>query len=1043
MSHKIYYLIFSVVLISRFFLPQSIFAKEYRSFVTPVFPIRGPEFWTLNDQSPYDNFRNYRELVDRHKLSATWLFRYDALFDDQIYTTARLFSENQERGLFLEITPNLVKDAGVEYPSGGGWSDSHRVFISGYTLVDRQLLIDTATSEFLKVYGHFPQVVAAWHIDAWSANYLFRSYGIKSIIVCADQYATDQYQIWGGWWGGPYYPSRNNILVPAQSLDYKLPIVISQWASRDPTNGYGGSVWESTFSVQANDYLIHKLDVNYFEKLLNIYTQNSNNQFGYLLVGIENDYDWKLYGNQIDKQLSVVSQWQTEGKIQTVTLSGFSTWYQQTYPGLSPSHQIASSLNDENNQPVNPSQPISESGEKTVTWEMTPYYRLAYQTNNDQFSVFDYRVYDQRYSEPYLETKNQFSQLHLVVPAEIDTVTFPQQTKILQSAELEQLRHPLSPKLPFQADLIPIVLWYLILLIFVFFYSRKNFVLGFLLLIGSITISLPLVKSGWLYPYGMGFWGPNGHDGIWHLSLIEHFSRSWNFTSPVLSGTQLSNYHFLFDIFSAIINRLTPFWSASTLYFQILPPTLAVLLGVTVYRFTRKWTQSKLSAYLALLLVYFGGGWGWVITWIRDQTLGGESMFWSTQAISTLINPPFALSVIILLLGLNLLITYQFKPNKKLVFIITILFGLLFQTKAYAGILLLSSLAIISLIEILQKSFKQAHLYKIWIGASVLTIITALPLLNLSQKAFIFQPLWFPHTMLQFNDRLSWTKLAQARQAYWATNNIIKGLTAELVALTIFIGGNLGIRIIGVLYIFKKINSWIKSKSSINYLDLVLILITLEAIIIPLVFVQTGTAWNTIQFFYYAMIFMALFSAKVIGSWLERINKKPLRVTIFIILFLFNLPTTIGTLKQYLPYRAPARIPYEELSALEKLRQQPPGTVLTYPFNQVKVSNYEAPKPLAYYASTAYVSAMSGHPVYLEDEINLELISAEAGWKTRKDLVQNLFMTLNDQTVNQFLDQNQVKYLYLLKGQNLNLHPDQLKFEKFFDNGLVTVYKRN
>ena len=34
-----------------------------------------------------------------------------------------------------------------------------------------------------------------------------------------------------------------------------------------------------------------------------------------------------------------------------------------------------------------------------------------------------------------------------------------------------------------------------------------------------------MVKSGLVYDYGMGFWGPNGHDGVWHVSLASSLAR--------------------------------------------------------------------------------------------------------------------------------------------------------------------------------------------------------------------------------------------------------------------------------------------------------------------------------------------------------------------------------------------------------------------------------------------------------------------------------------------------------------------------------------
>ncbi len=1039
-------------------LTSPVLAQTKPAWVTPAFPIRGQEFWTLEDQTPYDNFMNYRRLVDDNQLAATWLFRYDALFDDQIYTSARLFPSNQQRGLFLEITPQLATDAQVPYRTGGGWSDSNRVYISGYSLEQRKRLIDTAVSRFLRILGHYPRVVAAWHIDAWSANYLSRSYGINSIIICADQYATDQYQLWGGWWGVPYYPSKNNILIPAQTVDYKLPLVVSQWAARDPLKGYGGGVQASTYSVQVNDYLLHNLGVNYFEQLLNIYTQNANNQFGYLLIGIENDYDWEQYQQEISDQLAIVGQYQTENKLKTITMDEFSHWYQQSFPNLSPPHKIT-------NEGYHLGLPIagqvtnSTSQNNTVTWEMTPQYRLGYLINQQQITVFDYRIYDQRFSEPYLETKNQFARLNLVDPAQIDTVTFPQQAKRVDAEQLDQLRHPATPRLPFQTSWKSVAVWYGVLLIVLIILARKSLFLTLLLLAGTVTISLPMVKSGWLYPFGMGFWGPNGHDGIWHLSLIEHFSRSWDFNSPIMSGTKLTNYHFLFDLLLALINRLTPFWSATTLYFQIIPPLLAVLLGWLTYQFTLTWSQSKLSAYLAVILIYFGSGFGWLVSLLRDHNLGGESVFWSTQAISTLINPPFALSLVLLLTGLILFQKYQHKKvaqEPKLFILTSVIFGLLIHAKSYAGILILGSLAILSLFEIIKiilsrKDIKgqllKLNSLKILILSSVIALVTFLPVLDLSKTSLIFSPFWFPHTMLLFSDRFHWPELYNAIPTYWATHNYPKALAAELLALVIFLAGNLGVRLIGGIYVIKGLLASIKTKQYFPAIDWLLIYIVVIATIIPLLFIQTGTPWNTIQFFYYALVMMSLFTARILGSWLNQLPAKKVlttgaKIVTFGTIFALSFPTTVGTLQQYLPYRAPARIPYEELAALEFLSHQPQGVVLTYPFDEQKVADYGPPKPLAYYVSTAYVSAMSGHPVYLEDEINLDIITSGIEWQERKQTANQFFLTLNPQSANQFLDQQSIAYLYLLRGQPLNLHLDQLRLEKIFDNGLVTIYQR-
>jgi len=108
---------------------------------------------------------------------------------------------------------------------------------------------------------------------------------------------------------------------------------------------------------------------------------------------------------------------------------------------------------------------------------------------------------------------------------------------------------------------------------------KKRKVTLAIILTSSLILSFTMIKSGLKYDFGLGFWGPNGHDGIWHLSLINQLTQSIPPKNPVFSGTILSQYHWGFDLLVAIISKLT-FLSPSILYFQILPPIFAVLIGV-------------------------------------------------------------------------------------------------------------------------------------------------------------------------------------------------------------------------------------------------------------------------------------------------------------------------------------------------------------------------------------------------------------------------------------------------------------------------------
>src|SRR3989344_1062154 len=181
----------------------------------------------------------------------------------------------------------------------------------------------------------------------------------------------------------------------------------------------------------------------------------------------------------------------------------------------------------------------------------------------------------------------------------------------------------------------------------------------FLLTAGTLSWSLTMIKSGLTYPFGVGFWGANGHDGIWHIALARSLARG-DMDMPIYSGEDIKNYHLGFDVFLGSLADLTKL-PVSTLYFQVLPPVLAIMIGLAVYGFV-KILKGKKEAFWSVFFLYFGGGFGWVVALLREGNIGGESMFWSQQSISTLINPPFALPLFLMFAGLVALAKLNY-PN--------------------------------------------------------------------------------------------------------------------------------------------------------------------------------------------------------------------------------------------------------------------------------------------------------------------------------------------------------------------------------------------
>lgn len=561
-------------------------------------------------------------------------------------------------------------------------------------------------------------------------------------------------------------------------------------------------------------------------------------------------------------------------------------------------------------------------------------------------------------------------------------------------------------------------------------FLSKNKRIVILVVVGSVLWSLTMIKSGLRYKFGYGFWGPNGHDGIWHIALSKSLS-GLSFENPVFAGEMLKNYHLGFDLILAIFNKLSGI-RVETLYFQIFPPIFAVLIGFLTYRFIFLWTKSKEKAFWATFFVYFSTSFGFIVTFLKDKIFTGESLFWSQQSMSTLVNPPFALSLIFLLAGLIFLI-------KKKYLAAVLFLGFLIFIKVYAGLLALAGLFFVAAYKLFKE--KDWHCTKIFLSTALLSSVLFFSMTNLSEGSITWQPFWFLETMMSYEDRLGWQRFYSAMTNYKAGGLWFKSTLFYLVAFVIFLVGNMGIRIISFDYFARLFRKKIKVDEFVVFILSILVF----AALIPMLFVQRGTPWNTIQFFYYFLFLTSILAGISFESILKRLKSKHRNFAIGLIL-IFALFAVWVTLQHYLPSTPPAKISNEEIEALEILRKQPEGVVLTYLFDPYKAreANY-APRPLYLYDSTAYVSAFSGKPSFLEDEVNLNIMGYD--WNERKNEVSSFISNLDPKTGKDFLNRNNIKYLYLAKetsplfGEELKLGAGDLNLTNIFENEAVKIYQ--
>lgn len=1104
------------------------------SFVSIVNPIRGNDFWQEKNQDPTISVEEEMKILKNLNLPATWLIRFDALNSQQIIDLLK--ASSGEIGLFLEVTPTWTREADVIYHDKQNWHDAESAFLTGYERPERERLITSSFEKFKLVFGFYPKSVGAWWIDSYSLGYMQEKYGITASLIVSDQYTTDNYQIWGQYFGTPYYPSKSNALHPASSTMDKLPVVITQWAPRDPVNGYGDGVAQSTFSVQANDYLdYHKLDTRYFASLVDIYTKQPFNRFDHLVVGLENSYSWVKYGKEYENQIKILADKEKSGQFKIVTLGGFSTWYQNNFPKLSPQQIIVTQ---------DPLQTF-----KKAVWFMNPYYRVGWFINQDGSVFRDIRQYISGDEEPcflkscselnfaffatrvlddvtyghkwvidqgkiadftlnkeadnfYFSYKNEAGKLRkigflsrdisidgkvlsidsAILNATKDQTETPKQQLTLKEGSFKWSLSSVSQKtvefilflifgciIPglvitknsslkkpfllriFLSTVIGFVtltlifylvsllnlrpLIFLYLLIHVVFFIRLrlylfkidfqkdkfNLLPAAVILAGVIFQVIPTFKNGLTYPYGLGLWGPNTHDGIWHLALINQLVKSVPPENPIFAGTVLKNYHFFYDLLIAATTYLSTI-PPIDLVFRFYPIVLSMLLGIGTYYLTNNLFKEKLAAVFALYFVYFSGSFGWIVSYIKERNFAGESAFWANQSISFNLNPPFAVSLLIVIALLHILFTL--KKARNSIFLAIILTGSLIGFKAYGAVLILGSLLIFGIFR------KQILFFLVFVSSSVISALIFFANFHATSGLFIFSPFWLIHSMIDSPDRVGWVRLSLARQAGFETRNWFKFISAEVLSLILFIAGNLGMRILS-LFSLIKIKAIFKAD---NYLFL--LVFSALSILIPILFIQSGNPWNTIQFSYYGLYVGALVTGVVLSSIFFKLPKF-LSVPITLVVLILTPINSVVTATYYTGYLPHARVDQKELEALEFLSNQKDGVVLTFPYDKKIKQKIAEPWPLFAYDSTAYVSALSKKTVYLEDEPQNQILLTDY----KKRLIASRDFFSSQASGNTFLKVNNIKYIYLPKIFNAGLDSNLLGIENIFKNNQVIIFK--
>lgn len=546
--------------------------------------------------------------------------------------------------------------------------------------------------------------------------------------------------------------------------------------------------------------------------------------------------------------------------------------------------------------------------------------------------------------------------------------------------------------------------------------SVKKIIFSILFLICLFIQVLPVIRSGLKSNDGISFWGPNGHDGIWHLSLINHIDSPLSIKMPIYSGEYLKNYHPFFDIIIATLSKITyipsPFW-----LFQLFPLISASLFIYLSFRVGYTLTGKFEGGLLLMILNSANNSFGWLVSYFRSGSFDGESLFWAMQSPSNQLNPPFVLSILLLTFLILLLLKHPVLLSKTHQIAVLLILILLPVIKIYS--------AIPAFLIFLFYCFKNRRYFFKLSLAVIFSLLLFFKFNPSSSSLLVFKPFWFINSLIESPERLFIPKLASLRYGFESSGNHPFFLfLIYLLCTLIFIVGNFAWRVLSVF-------DWSKNKS---WLNSAIFSSSFLLTLIPTFFIQGGTSWNTVQFLYYALFLLNIpltcFLIKKNNFWL----------ILFILVSL--LPPLFGSLPQYLGNPAPAHISTSELEALSFLSSQKPGIVLTFPYDKFLRSKFsKTPLPLYVYETTAYVSAYSNHITYLEDEMNLS--NSGYDWQSRRLNSLDFFKQQDIYRDRGFLVNNQIDYIYLVGDQREfnKLNIDNLYLNYIFSNQETLIYR--
>ncbi len=511
------------------------------------------------------------------------------------------------------------------------------------------------------------------------------------------------------------------------------------------------------------------------------------------------------------------------------------------------------------------------------------------------------------------------------------------------------------------------------------------------------------------------------HDAMWHLALVKMSFNQFPFIHPEMSGAYLNGYNYLLDL---VIFGLTKLGlPALFVFFKLLPILFIPLYAYLLIRFARAQRDSFVHVWWLLFFMFFGSSFTYLVTLFRAHTLyyaaiKGFPVVTSIQPGLIFLNLQFAYS---LLACLGIMLLIDRKHGWKQNILIGILVFVATSLKFYGGVVAMSLIGIYELLSVWEHKKITTTLSNIVLPSCFFLVSILLFYKSSGQSLaspFAFAPLAMVHVMIEDPNMFYNHDLTNARYFLYQHGGFSPRLIAiETYSIMLFLLVNYGTRLLFLLYLPIKILQ--KKFSRLQIAMLVTIMLTT---LMPILFVQDGGWFNTMQFLYYGVFLSSFFAAEALATLVQ--NKKRIFLILAIVVIALTIPNDIEQLRYI---AAPlVVIPQGELDALNFLAKAPKGVVFT---------SYAHKK-------TAYISALSGQQTWFVDVDQLMV--------THTDYVEREKLVLRPWLIDpEAID---ATYWYIVKkgdgaAEEYNTYTEKLQglsnFKLIFSNDTVDLYQKD